>query len=465
MRNAMAIGVVAVLSASVAADAFGANQVLVTTGSVHAQGVTHASGSLCYVITAGHVVGAGEKLSVMATSGERYEVELVHKSPLDVAVLIVLGTKDGSGPCGPREDGALIILESLDEVIERQKTLYISTVTERGVAVRTPVDLLVVSKDRLLVRPRSSSEGFSSGSSGSALFAEGTLLGLLLSVRDGGEGEIIRIDYARSSLQPFLDWSNPCFPPCELSVKEAEVIDKLRFAWGYEVVYRLPSHFPAPPYLHMHWANQGRTSLGVRSLTELRTVTLSYSSRPTGYPFAVVSSQPGQALDLDNFTHYRWGRERYLFEVVHARGDWWVRITPYELLGRDAQYMMDGEDAAFEPREPASLAEMWHERESVIRKLEFLLEKIERQAAYAGRLASECEACLQAEQAGCDACGRLREEKERLTVLHVRAEDLRNDKNWVQAMIERLLWKDVSDQTGSPGESEDEVPLAGSPSS
>lgn len=162
------------------------------------QGVFRQRGHECFFLTPKHVVGDADEIRLFTEGKAEYPGKLERVYDIDLAIV----RSDDVLPCENRkwESGNRLryLLDNFDDGV-------IKTRRPDGTLAQTRVFITEKGDPtRLSIKPRSVKDALQKGNSGSILYIDGEMSGMLLSVKDG-VGTILRQDAMHNTVKTFFD--------------------------------------------------------------------------------------------------------------------------------------------------------------------------------------------------------------------------------------------------------------------
>ncbi|QNI31588.1 hypothetical protein H7849_21355 [Alloacidobacterium dinghuense] len=179
--------------------------VFIQAGEQTGVGITRTRGSECFVITAEHVLGVVQTVSIVGYRGVRSTGTKERSYAEDIAVLRVSG--QGPDICGGQQ------WRNVSAASLRQSMRWQLEGSNGDGSVRIMDVALQTIDDRFLfVTSTRATDTIYEGMSGSLLKADGQPVGILIDVRRGNDGEsgrAYRLDYLESTLNSFFAGGDP----------------------------------------------------------------------------------------------------------------------------------------------------------------------------------------------------------------------------------------------------------------
>lgn len=167
------------------------------------QGILRPRGTECLVITPAHVVENGFKIEVTTAEQLHAQAEVLELFPGDLSVLRIKG--DNGISCKPISWPGH---NALTNLLATEKQGELHTMLPDGSMRKSPVELVGYDPYRnIYVRPVNPADALVKGDSGSTLFVDGQVAGMLLSV-DKNVGNVVRQDALTNDLALFFNDSN-----------------------------------------------------------------------------------------------------------------------------------------------------------------------------------------------------------------------------------------------------------------
>ena len=174
---------------------------------VFVKGVEEAGGILrprdnqCFVLTPHHAVKDAGRVDLVAPALRRAKGKPILDYPPDIAVVEVL--EGGPSFCTPWS-----IPDDLDRIVKQATEGVLRRVGGTGDQSQMPVWIRSSNEQYIYIEPRLAGDDFIQGHSGSALYIEGSLAGLLLAEKDGA-GEVYRVDALERVVSKFFESPGP----------------------------------------------------------------------------------------------------------------------------------------------------------------------------------------------------------------------------------------------------------------
>jgi len=207
MRSSKSIALVAFALCALAAQGQEAGQeVAVGAGDQIGTGILRVFNDKCYAVTPNHVVDGAGGIEVTDTQGRTAQASVV--APYAAADLVVLQVPSQAICVGTAWPSEATIGGTSNRLENAGANGKLVRVTGAGSIEQIPVSITGISNGQAIVVPPSSS-AIARGWSGSGLYVNGDLAGILMSVDpSNGRGTVLQIDYVETILVFFHPPSN-----------------------------------------------------------------------------------------------------------------------------------------------------------------------------------------------------------------------------------------------------------------
>ena len=192
--------------------------------SSNGRGLLRARGTQCFAITPGHVVEPGAStIRLIAPDARIATGGLVQTFPGDLAAVEVIGLEEDA--CAE-----WMVTDGLPELIASAVDATIVGLTEAGTEELVPVDILEKTNLSFRVRPKNSADEIIQGFSGSAVYINGAVAGILTEVVPDGLGVVYRIDRVEEIMGAFFAEVVPSTSTCTILAPSLTETDRDDFA-------------------------------------------------------------------------------------------------------------------------------------------------------------------------------------------------------------------------------------------
>ena len=194
----------------------GANgqRVFVATDTQQGAGILRSRGDECFVVTAGHILKNPGRIRVVDSRQQQYSASLMKLySGSDIAILRVDG--NGKTLCNQSEWSSESQIISSSLAANKNGQGKIVRVLENGTIQQMQVSVKTYDLQYVTVSPTKNEERITLTWSGSSLYLDTTLVGMLVDVNtETNQGELYRTDYIEQLISPFFaDDQGPIPPP------------------------------------------------------------------------------------------------------------------------------------------------------------------------------------------------------------------------------------------------------------